>query len=666
MKRLSNLVTFPVFALASWSAAWLCPSVGAGELEAGERQVGIVSHVKVLSNRVEDVSSLEAWKKSVIKDGMSDKEKALAIWKTVVAFQHQDEPPVEYLQNENMVLDAIKTFNVYGYSMCGNAASHVQSLARYAGLEARGWTIQAHVVPEIRWDGKWHMLDASLINYFPKPDGDLASVEEIMAAVKEWYAKNPDLKGDDAKLRKFHVEGGWQGWKKGPELLANCPLYDGTGWLPAKTHGWYSTMQEYDGSTLFPYENGYSLGYQVNVQLRPGERLTRNWSNKGLHVRTGETGGPGCMKMKVGEQFLVHSPKFGDLAPGRVGNGVLQYNVPLAGILGSGTVEAENLDDSGSLADVRVKDPAKPAMLVFRMPSSYVYLTGELAFKAAVGEGGELAVSFSDNNGLDWKEIAKATASGDQKVDLKPYVVRRYDYRLRFALKGKGTGLETLKIAHDVQHSQRPLPALAQGSNTITFSAGPQEGTITIEGSTNIENKGKQLHYTDFHPERTSIKDDMLVLAAPKGRLMFPIETPGEMTRLRIAVFYRCRDLKDSWDVEASLDGGKTFEYLGRCEGPKVFFGRYFIINDLPRGRRGALVRFSGQQRTVAMIFNLRIDADYKEPAGGFRPVKVTYVWEENGVEKRDIHVAAKPEDTYTIRCETKPLMKSLIVELAE
>ena len=40
---------------------------------------------------------------------------------------------------------------------------------------------------------------------------------------------------------------------------------------------------------------------------------------------------------------------------------------------------------------------------------------------------------------------------------------------------------------------------------------------------------------------------------------------------------------------------------------------------------------------------NARIDADYKEPAGGFRPVQVTYVWEEGGLEKKDVHVATEP-----------------------
>jgi len=643
-----------------------------GLLAAGLQaaDVGVVSHVKVLSDKVPDVSSLEAWKRSFIREGMSDREKALAVWASVVSFQHQDNPPAEHLQLENTVLDAIKMFNVYGYSFCGVAASHVQSLARYAGLQARGWTIQAHVVPEVFWDGSWHLLDASLINYFPKPDGTLASVEEIMAAVKAWYAENPDLKGSDAKLRKFHMDNGWTGWKRGPALLSACPFYDAGGWLPARTHGWYSTMQEYDGSTFFPYECGYSVGYQVNVQLRRGERLTRNWSNQGLHVTMGEGGAPGALTGAVGKEALGYTPALGDLAPGRIGNGTHELDVPLAdGAFRLGALEATNLasraEDKAGPA-VHVKDPAQPATLVLRMPSSYVYLTGRLAFKAAVGEGGQIAVEFSDNNGLDWKEVAKVAASGEQSVDLKPRVLRRYDYRLKFTLKGAGTGLDALKITHDIQHSQRPLPALAQGSNTITFSAAPPEGTITVEGSTDPKNKGKQLFYTDFHPERKNIKDDLLVLAGPTGEVTFPIETPGEMTRIRIGVYYRARDKLDAWDVAVSFDGGKTFRSVGRCEGPTRNHGKYFVVPDVPPGTKAARVRFTGSQRTVAMIYQARIDADYLEPRGGFRPVKITYVWQEGTAERRHVHVATTPGETYRIFCGNKPLMKSLVVELAD
>ena len=57
---------------------------------------------------------------------------------------------------------------------------------------------------------------------------------------------------------------------------------------------------------------------------------------------------------------------------------------------------------------------------------------------------------------------------------------------------------------------------------------------------------------------------------------------------------------------------------------------------------------------------------DYAEPAAGFRPVKVTYAWEEGGAAKTDAHVARTPTETYKIRCGKAPLMKSLVVELAE
>ncbi|MDP6058464.1 MAG: hypothetical protein QGH33_06205, partial [Pirellulaceae bacterium] len=149
------------------------------------------------------MSSIEAWEKSFIREDMSPQEKALAIFKTKVMFSHQDPPPLEYLQEAACVHDPIKSFNVYGYGMCCCASSNVEALARQVGLQSRGWAINAHSVSEVGWDDAWHLLDSSLINYFPKADGQLASVEEIEAAVSEWYDKNPGFKGDSGKLDQF-------------------------------------------------------------------------------------------------------------------------------------------------------------------------------------------------------------------------------------------------------------------------------------------------------------------------------------------------------------------------------------------------------------------------------------------------------------------------------
>lgn len=628
---------------------------------------GVVCHVKVLSDKVPDVSSLDAWKRSFLKDGMTDHEKALAAWRTAVMFQHQDNPPNEHLHREAVVQDPIKVFNVYGYGFCSMASGNVAALARHAGLKARGWGINAHSVPEVYYGGAWHLLDASLINYFPKPDGNLASVEEVLAAVKEWYDNNPGYKGNDAKLRAFHGADGWSGWKRGPALLGRSPHYDAHGWWPARTHGWYATMQEYDGTLgkggkPFLYEYGYSQGYRVNVCLRPGERLTRNWSNKGLHIN-GKDGGPACLNTKAGADSLVYTPAFGDLAPGRVGNGTLEYDVPLAGgAYRHAALVAENLQEKAA----RVADPARPGVLVLRMPSSYVYLTGALTLTAAVGDGGSVAVWFSDNNGLDWKEVARVTAAGERRVDLGPLVQRRYDYRLKFELRGGGTGLDGLKLVHDVQHSQRPLPALAEGDNTITFSAGPPEGTVTVEGATNLAAKGKQLVYTDFRPRLEGFTPDLFIGTSGKGTITFPIATPGDLVRLRFGAHYRARDARDGLDYLVSFDGGANWKTAGRAAGPTPGDCKYVTFEGVPAKARAALVRFAGTSRNATGIFNFRIDADYREPRGGFRPVKVTYAWEEAGRPKRHVHVARRPREAYTIRCDARPLMKSLTVELAE
>ncbi len=610
----------------------------AGQARPNGGEVDVVCRIKVLSDKVADVSSLEAWKRSFIRDGMSDEEKALAAWRTVASFQHQDSPPSEHLQQEENVQDAIKMFNVYGYGFCSMASAHVASLSRYAGLPARGWGINAHSVSEVQWDGAWHLLDASLVNYFPKPDKRIASVEELIAATNEWYAKNPGYLHDDRKLRDFMRADGWMGWRKGPPLLAASPMIDAGGWWPARTHGWYSTMQEYDGTTgkpgtkAFLYEYGYSQGYRVDLRLRPGERLTRNWSNKGLHVNMKGGGAPGCLTMETGKDSLVYTPRFGDLAPGRVGNGTLEYDVPPALLKRSGPLE-------------------------IRMPSSYVYLTGKLSLKSA----GETAVLFSDNQGLDWRQIDRA--SGARELDLSPHVFRRYDYRLR--IDGQGP-LEQVRIAHDIQHSQRALPALGEGRNTITFGAGPAEGTVTVEGSTNLSAKGKQLLYTDFRPEIEGMEPNLFVGGSGKGSITFPVSTPGDLVRLRFGAHYRARDARDGLDYLVSFDGGKTWKTAGRAAGPVAGHCHYVTFSDVPPGAREAKVRYAGTSRNATGIMNFRIDADYKEPRGGFRPVKVTYRWEEGGRPKEDVRVARKPDETWTISCAAKPLMKSIVLELAE
>jgi len=368
---------------------------------------------------------------------------------------------------------------------------------------------------------------------------------------------------------------------------------------------------------------------------------------------------------------FAYQRKLGDIAPGRVGSGTREYDAPLAdGAFRGGALTADNLactaEDQQRPA-VHVKEAAKPGVLEFGMPSSYVYRDGALTFSAAVGQGGQLTALFSENNGNDWKELAKVTVSGEQTVDLKALVLRRYDYRLRFVLKGAGTGLDALKVVHAIQCSQRALPALAQGKNTLTFSAGSQEGAVTLEGTSNPDFKSKQVTLAAFHPELKGIEEQYLRVGdTGAGEVTIPSATPGDMVRLRFGGHYRARDEKDGWDVLVSFDDGQTLKQIDRLAGPTPNRCLFLTMTDIPAGTRKALLRFSGQQQNTTCLFSLRIDADYKQPAGGFRPVKATYLWEEGGLEKQDVHIAKKPEETYEVTCESAPVMKSVILELAQ
>ncbi|MGA2619218.1 MAG: hypothetical protein ABSF26_16540 [Thermoguttaceae bacterium] len=305
----------------------------------------------------------------------------------------------------------------------------------------------------------------------------------------------------------------------------------------------------------------------------------------------------------------AYCPKFGDLAPGRIGNGTLEYDVPLNASLERSAWRLEGLKVAGKL---RVKEGVKQGVLEIRNPTSYVYLKSEAKLQAVVGPGGSIAVALSDNNGLDWQEVVRIDASGPRQIDLSKLILRRYDYRLRLAFQGAGTGLDGLSFHHDVQHSQRPLPALDKGQNTITFSAGPQEGTISIEGSSDVANKGRQLVYTDFHPQSRNLKERLLIDPTKRdGELSYAVETPGDMTRMTIATHYRARDPRGGWEVQVSFDRGNTFKTVSRCKGPTVAFGNLVEVTDIPAGTRAAVVRWLGTTGyNATMIFNHRIDAD--------------------------------------------------------
>ncbi|HHN46880.1 MAG TPA: hypothetical protein ENN09_05505 [Planctomycetes bacterium] len=668
-----KVLTGTVLLIGSWGEFAMAAGQE-GVLPGRPGAVSYVNNIKVLSDKVEDVSTIEALLGWAVKPGMTDREKGLALWEAAVKFRHQDSPSSEWVESEGNVCDPIKLFNVYGYNMCNGSAAVITALGRAAGLQARGRIITAHSVAELFWDGKWHLLDASLINYFFNKDGDVASVDEIIASVTKWYAENPEYRGNEQKIREFMRN--W-GWKKGPEVLATGKFYDQNGWLPAATHGWYASMGEYDGKNDGFYEYGYAMGYRALFKLRRGEVLTRNWSNKGLHANMDVHGPPGCMNGKIGQGDLRYAPQYGDLAPGRVGNGTLVFKAPLGDAWWRPVAASlVNVKNGPGIAPQDVKAPAEA---VFRMQCPYVFLTGKVRVAGtAKSQDAAVRVLLSTNNGLEWKELKRvAGASFNEEMDFGKQVIRRYDYYVKLILEGD-SAVSSLEIVNDIQHSQRPLPALAQGRNTVTVHAGPSTNTITIAPSLHQNVGEKNEAYTKFRPEVKGLAHRHNALWPTEyrvaGTITFPVETPGDITAVRMGGHFRARDAGEGVEFLLSFDDGKTWVKAGDAMGPFAGFCKDVPYNTPPEGARKVLIRYSVYQKSnVAGIMGMRMDVDYWDTPDGkpqkswlFHPLKTTYVWEENGVEKRDVRMSRQVPDTYTIDCASKPLMKSIIVELAE
>ena len=193
-----------------------------------------------------------------------------------------------------------------------------------------------------------------------------------------WLDKHPDFRKNDAKLRQFiRPTAGWAG-RQGPALAdPNARSTTGAaGGRPRRTAG-TRTMQEYDGrgNTPFTYEYGYSQGYRgEHPAPRAGERLTRNWFNKGLHVNgiLHDGDAPGCLHRKVGARFagLPHRVRRHRRRPHRQRHA--GYDVPLAdGGFRSGAWKAENLACQGRATGAdgpTSKTPPQPGVLEIRCP----------------------------------------------------------------------------------------------------------------------------------------------------------------------------------------------------------------------------------------------------------------------------------------------------------
>ena len=162
-----------------------------------------------------DTRNLQSIVDSIVKPGMSDKEKARRIWEFEINNRFHA------TTQDDEVADVVKRVNVYGYTLCYDESKDISDMWRAAGLKVRKGYPTGHSLAEVYYDGAWHELDSdeSIISLL-RDNETIASESQIVA--DHDLMKRTHTYGVLAPDNRLSDEGGaaliyWEGPRSGEQ-----------------------------------------------------------------------------------------------------------------------------------------------------------------------------------------------------------------------------------------------------------------------------------------------------------------------------------------------------------------------------------------------------------------------------------------------------------------
>ncbi len=397
MRHSACILALAAACLASGSA------LGADAIAAG---------VKVVSDKNPDASSVEAIVDAIIRPGMTDQQKAEAVFYYLVRrlYHHHtpEEPNADGLKDRNHssentnVIDTVKALNVYAHALCGSQSWYQNELWNAAGLFGRINGVTGHTAPEVKYGGGWHYLDVDMMGFFRRRDGTIPTIDEIKADRSLAFDKHD----------------------KQPEIC-----------FRGRPQGIWNCLKNGVRYSMYGRKVGV---HSMNLTLREGESLTRyfwrQWGPKWryycppwrtsvyakrLRSRYNTSGGP-----SRDITYYLFKRK----GQARFGNWELVYQPPLAKPSAlAGVYEMKNVRHGGQAPYLRSEKPGEPAEVVYKFYSPYgcAGCPNDLSNPDDDSDGavleGEFAtdsgtVAYSLDLGRSWKDVY--AGGGRFRIDL--------------------------------------------------------------------------------------------------------------------------------------------------------------------------------------------------------------------------------------------------------
>jgi len=136
-----------------------------------------VYNLKVVTDASPDYSDMPSLVRSTTSKWSTPEEKCWAVFYWNHIARRQTAPMILHGLE---LTDPIRQFDDYGYTMCSTISGINCAIWHEMGLQPRFWDITLHTVPEVLYNGGWHMYDNSMSALYTRCDGrTLAGVEEI-------------------------------------------------------------------------------------------------------------------------------------------------------------------------------------------------------------------------------------------------------------------------------------------------------------------------------------------------------------------------------------------------------------------------------------------------------------------------------------------------------
>ena len=127
-----------------------------------------------LSNGRNNFRNIKEIVAAAVTPGMSDGEKAIALWFQQIQHRYHSSAGGEDLG------DPVKVFNIYGLNPCGKDAMMMGGLWKQVGLKGAPVRLVGHAIAQVHYDGGWHVMDGDLgMIYLLRDNETLASDRQL-------------------------------------------------------------------------------------------------------------------------------------------------------------------------------------------------------------------------------------------------------------------------------------------------------------------------------------------------------------------------------------------------------------------------------------------------------------------------------------------------------